>query len=97
MEEYAASKGGIPPRKRRRKNVVYVATIEKANGLVNSLIEHGRISSIGLAVVDEVSSRCGFILPRAAQVEQNGANFSSVAPSSEELWVCKGLDQNTLL
>ena len=33
---------------------MYVATIEKANGLVNSLIEHGRLSSLGLIVVDEV-------------------------------------------
>ena len=28
-------------------------------------------------------------LERACQEEQNGANFSSVAPSSEELWVLK--------
>ena len=33
---------------------MYVATIEKANGLVNSLIEHGRLPSLGLIVVDEV-------------------------------------------
>ena len=45
----------IPPcRNRRKKLVVYVATIEKANGLVNSLIEHGRLPSLGLVVVDEV-------------------------------------------
>ena len=31
---------------------------------------------------------------RASQEEQNGVNFSSVAPSSEELWVRKKFDQN---
>ena len=30
-----------------------------------------------------------YSLERASQGEQNGANFSSVAPSSEELWVRK--------
>ena len=29
--------------------------------------------------------------------EQNGPNFSSVAPSSEELWVRKEFGQNALL
>ena len=29
--------------------------------------------------------------------EENGANFSFVAPSSEELWVRKEIDQNALL
>jgi len=54
VEEYAASKGQFPPRQRRKRQSLYVATIEKANSLVNSLIEHGRINSLGLVVVDEV-------------------------------------------
>ena len=31
---------------------------------------------------------------RASQEEQNGANFSFIAPSSEELWVRKEFDRN---
>ncbi len=41
-------------RQRRKKRVLYIATIEKANGLVNSLIELSRVDSLGLVVVDEV-------------------------------------------
>lgn len=33
---------------------MYVATIEKASGLVNSLLGEGRIKELGLVVVDEV-------------------------------------------
>ena len=53
LEEYAGSKGALPPRKRQRR-CLYVCTIEKANSLVTSLQDEKRLWEIGLAVVDEL-------------------------------------------
>ncbi|XP_012263144.2 helicase POLQ-like [Athalia rosae] len=54
IEEYAAGNGKYPPRKRRRKNTIYVCTIEKGLGLINSLIEKERLSEVGMIVIDEL-------------------------------------------
>ncbi|XP_042881987.1 helicase POLQ-like isoform X2 [Penaeus japonicus] len=54
IEEYAGSRGSFPPKAKRKKSVLYIATIEKASGLVNSLLETDRMQELGLVVVDEV-------------------------------------------
>ena len=59
VEEYAGSKGKFPPIKRREKKSLYIATTEKGHSLVNSLIETGRISSLGLdsVITNSLSTR----------------------------------------
>ncbi len=54
VEEFAGNRGSVPPRQRQSKRCIYVATLEKAHGIVNSLMEAGRLHEIGLVVVDEV-------------------------------------------
>ena len=43
------------------------------------------------------SGKKSISLERASQEQQNDANFSSIAPSSEELLVRREIDQNALL
>ncbi|XP_049294605.1 helicase POLQ-like isoform X2 [Anopheles funestus] len=54
LEEYSGGKGQCPPRKRRKKNTIFVCTIEKSLMLMDSLVEAGRANEIGLIVIDEL-------------------------------------------
>ncbi|XP_058834716.1 helicase POLQ-like [Topomyia yanbarensis] len=54
VEEYSGGKGVIPPRKRKKKQSIFVCTIEKALVLLDSLIEADRANEIGLVVIDEL-------------------------------------------
>ena len=50
IEEYAGNRGTYPPRKRKSKRVIYIATLEKAHGIINSLMEDGRLKEIGIII-----------------------------------------------
>lgn len=54
VEEYVGGKGKYPPLQHRKKRSVYVCTIEKAAGLVDSLLDSKRLDEIGMMVVDEI-------------------------------------------
>lgn len=54
VEEYCAGKGSIPPAKRRKKNTIYICTIEKSQILFDSLCDTGRLKEVGMIVVDEL-------------------------------------------
>lgn len=54
IEEYAGSKGKFPPIKRRKRQTLYIATIEKAHSLINCFLESKRTEELGLVIVDEI-------------------------------------------
>ncbi|CRK99220.1 CLUMA_CG012478, isoform A, partial [Clunio marinus] len=54
LEEYCAGKGSIPPIKRRKKNTIFISTIEKSQILFDSLYENNRLNEVGMIVVDEL-------------------------------------------
>ena len=47
IEEYARHTGSCPPRMRKSERVMYVATLEKAQFVINFLLEKGRLKEIG--------------------------------------------------
>uniref|UniRef100_A0A7N6FID2 Helicase POLQ-like n=1 Tax=Anabas testudineus TaxID=64144 RepID=A0A7N6FID2_ANATE len=79
VEEYAGSKGKFPPVKRRSKSSLYIATIEKAHSLVNSLIETNRMENLGLVVVDEVPARfCLYSTHKTTQIIGMSATLGNI-------------------
>ena len=66
VEEYAGNRGAYPPRQRKKKKVIYIATLEKAHGIINSLMELGRLQEIGtnprFIIFSSYSFNCMFLL-----------------------------------
>lgn len=81
LEEYAAGKGTVPPRKRRKKKSLFIATIEKALVMFDSLIEDGRVNEIGLVIIDELhiigeSGRGAVLESLLTKIQFVNGNFS---------------------
>ena len=73
VDEYASDRGVFPSRKRESRQVIYVATMEKAHG-VNFLTEEGRLSEIGTQYLFYFISSCFSIAHCKTRIGGGGRN-----------------------
>uniref|UniRef100_A0A0K0EZ93 Mutagen-sensitive 301 (inferred by orthology to a D. melanogaster protein) n=1 Tax=Strongyloides venezuelensis TaxID=75913 RepID=A0A0K0EZ93_STRVS len=101
VEEYARRKGIIPPGKRSKEHKIYVATIEKAGMLINSLIKENRLEEIGLVVIDGLhmigQGERGYIIERLIlKYLMSGSGqiigMSSALGTDDESEMCKFME-----